>query len=70
MLVVSSVAGGSPAADAGFQRGDVIEQVNGKTPTSAAGLRDAVAASGNRPALVLVRRGDASIYLTLSPKAR
>jgi Do/DeqQ family serine protease len=67
-LLVASVASGSPAADAGFRRGDVIEQVNGRAPTSAGELRDAVAANGTRPSLVLVRRGDASIYLTLSPQ--
>jgi serine protease Do len=66
-LLVASVSPGSPAADADFRRGDVIEEVNGKPVTSAAALRDAVTA-GNRPALVLVRRGDQSIYLTLSPR--
>jgi Do/DeqQ family serine protease len=67
-LLVSSVAPGSPAADADFRQGDVIEQVNGRTPRSASELRDAVTASADRPALVLVRRGNDSIYLTLSPR--
>ena len=69
-LLVASVVNGSPAADAGFRRGDVVELVNGKSPRSAAELREAVMQSGNRPALVLVRRGDQSIYLTLAPNAR
>jgi Do/DeqQ family serine protease len=67
-LLVASVTSGSPAADAGFRRGDVIEEVNGSPVANASALRQAVTA-GNRPALVLVRRGDQSIYLTLSPRA-
>jgi serine protease Do len=69
-LLVASVVPGSPAADAGFRRGDVVELVNGQPPRSAAELRDAVAKAGDRPALILVRRGDQSIYLTLSPNTR
>jgi Do/DeqQ family serine protease len=65
-LLVASVSADSPAADAGFRRGDVIEEVNGSAVASASALREAVT-SGNRPALVLVRRGEQSIYLTLSP---
>jgi serine protease Do len=67
-LLVASVASGSPAADAGFRRGDVIEEVNGSPVESASALREAATGSG-RPALVLVRRGDQPLYLTLSPRA-
>ena len=67
-LMVASVAPGSPAADAQFREGDVIEEVNGNPVGSAAALRDAVTSS-DRPALVLVRRGDQSIYLTLAPRS-
>jgi Do/DeqQ family serine protease len=67
-LVVASVSPNSAAADAGFRTGDVIEEVNGQPVQSASALRSAVGASGDRPALVLVRRGDQSLYLTLSPR--
>jgi serine protease Do len=63
-LLVTAVNGGSDAADAGFRRGDVIEQVDGRRVARAADLREALA-RGERPALVLVRRGDASLFLTL-----
>ncbi len=65
-LEVVSVAPSSPAADAGFQRGDVIEQVNGKAARGVDELRDA-AASATRPLLLLVRRGEQSVYLTIAP---
>ena len=64
-LYVAEVAPASPAADAGLQAGDVIEQVNRKPIHDVSSLRQAVAASGEKPALVLVRREGASLYLTL-----
>jgi Do/DeqQ family serine protease len=64
-LVVTQVAPGSPAADAGFQRGDVIEEVNRQPVRGVEELRSALSAAQDRPALVLVRRGDGSIYLTV-----
>ena len=67
-LMVAAVTPGSPAADAGLRRGDVIEEVNGRRIGSAAELRDAVNASKDRPALVLVRRAEGSLYLTLAPR--
>ena len=65
-LLVTSVTPGSPASDAGFRRGDVIEEVNGHRVGTVADLRAAVSAATNRPALVLVRRGDGALYLTIS----
>ena len=67
-LVVAAVQPNSPASEAGIRQGDVIEEVNGKAVASASQLRDAVSAAGTRPALVLVRRGDQSLYLTISPR--
>jgi S1-C subfamily serine protease len=64
-LVVTSVDPSGPAADAGFQRGDVIQEVNGETVKNVATLRDAIKGAKDRPALVLVRRENASIFLTL-----
>jgi len=69
-LLVTGVRPGSPAGDAGFQSGDVIEEVNRRRVTSVATVRDAVADAGGRPVLVLVRRGEQPLYLTVSaPKA-
>jgi Do/DeqQ family serine protease len=65
-LVVAGVDPAGPAAAAGFQAGDLIEEVNGKPVTDASELRSAVKAAGDRPALVLVHRKGGSLYLTLS----
>lgn len=67
-LAVTAVDPSGPAADAGFRAGDVILDVDGSPVTSAAELRAAVGRAGGRPALVLVRRGDATLYLTLSSR--
>jgi Do/DeqQ family serine protease len=67
-LVVSAVQPDSPASEAGIRQGDVIEEAGGKVVGSASDLKDAVSNTGSRPLLVLVRRGDQSIYLTISPR--
>jgi Do/DeqQ family serine protease len=54
-----------PAAEAGIREGDVLEEVNGAGIRSAADLRAAVAKSKGRPALVLVRRGEGSLYVAV-----
>jgi serine protease Do len=66
-LLVADVAATGPAADAGFQPGDVIQQVNRKPVTSVAALKTAVKDSGTRPALVLVSRKGESLFLTIEP---
>jgi Do/DeqQ family serine protease len=69
-LLVAEVDPAGPAAAAGFQPGDVIEEVNRKPVKDAADLRAAVKAAGERPALVLVNRKGASLFLTIEqPKA-
>jgi serine protease Do len=67
-LVVTDVDPAGPAAEAGFQPGDVIQEVNGKAVQSAPELRSALAHAQDRPALVLVQRENATVYLTLSPR--
>jgi Do/DeqQ family serine protease len=63
---VSNVDPSGPAAEAGFQRGDVIVEVDGAAVKSASDLRTALNKAGDRPALVLVRRNGAALYLPLS----
>jgi serine protease Do len=67
-LVVTGVDPSGPAADAGFRQGDVIQEVDGKRIDDAAGLRRELARSGDRPALVLVQRGESTLFLTLSAR--
>ncbi|HEX6464044.1 MAG TPA: DegQ family serine endoprotease [Vicinamibacterales bacterium] len=65
------VAGVDPdgiAADSQIQEGDVIEKVNGKTVTSVDALRSALDSNNGKPALLLVHRKDATIFLTLKAK--
>jgi Do/DeqQ family serine protease len=68
-LLVAEVDPDGPAAAAGLEPGDVIREVNRKPVADADGLRAAVKASGERPALVLVERKGASLFLALEPKA-
>jgi serine protease Do len=67
-LVVTEVDGAGPAADAGLQRGDVIEQVNQQPVRLAADLRAALQRSGTRPALLLVNRRGTTIFVTITPR--
>jgi serine protease Do len=64
-LAVTAVQPGSRAEDAGLRAGDIILEVNRTPVRSAAALRDAVAKSGERPALALVQRQGSRVYLTI-----
>ncbi len=64
-LVVTKVEQAGPAAEAGLREGDVIEEVNRQPVRSVADLQASLRRTGaGRPALLLVRRGDASLFLT------
>jgi Do/DeqQ family serine protease len=65
-LVIGAVAPDSPAARAGLRAGDVIETVDGEPVTTAEALRDALDASPERPALVLVHRKDQALFVPLA----
>jgi serine protease Do len=64
-LVVDEVDPDGAAAAAGIEEGDVIRQVDGKAVTSASDLRAAVQARSDRPALLLVQRGDRSFFAAI-----
>ncbi|MGH9372585.1 MAG: DegQ family serine endoprotease [Vicinamibacterales bacterium] len=63
-LVVMDVQPDGRAASAHIRPGDVIAEVDGKAVTSADALRSALQ-DGNRPALLLVHRGNQTMYLTI-----
>jgi serine protease Do len=66
-LVVERVEEGSPAADAGFERGDVIVEVDKKPIKSVAELRESVdKRAKGKPMLFRVQRQDASLFLTVT----
>ena len=69
-LVVTDVAQAGAGAEAGFQPGDVIEEVNRRPVRTAAELQTALKNSGERPALLLVNRGGDSVFLPVRPRAQ
>ena len=67
-VVVSSVDPSSPAAEAGISRGDVIQEVNHKPVTNIQQYRQAVAAAGSQPVLVLVNHNGVTQYRVIQPQ--
>jgi serine protease Do len=66
--VVTDVKSTSPAAQAGLQRGDVIQEVNRQPVTSVADFERAVSKAGNGPILLLVNRGGITLYLAIEAR--
>jgi serine protease Do len=64
-LVVARVEPSSRAAEAGLRQGDVIEEVDGVKVTTADALRTALGKAASTPALLLVHRGDVTVYVPL-----
>src|SRR5947209_15834287 len=68
-LVITNVDPSGPAADAGLQQGDLIEQANRQPVKTAEDLRAAIQSAGERPLLLLVTRpGEGAIFVTVRPK--
>jgi len=67
-VVITSVGPDSPAADAGLERGDVIEEVNRKEVRTADQFQVAVREAGSRSLLLLVDRNGNTQYLMISPQ--
>jgi serine protease Do len=68
-LVVTDIDPAGPAAEAGVREGDVIEEVNRQPVRSVADLEAALRrTAAGRPVLLLVRRDDASLFLTVRPR--
>ncbi|MBF6570683.1 MAG: DegQ family serine endoprotease [Candidatus Binataceae bacterium] len=70
-VVVRGVTPDTPGADAGVQPGDVLLEVNHKKVSSVQDfLSQAKAAKdGKKPALLLVQRGDATLYTVIKPES-
>jgi serine protease Do len=66
--LVGGVEDGSPAAEAGIQRGDLIQEVNRKPVTSPEEVGQAIKNSGKKPVLLLVRHGEAARYVAIRPE--
>jgi serine protease Do len=66
-VVVTDVLDSSPAADAGLQRGDVIEQVNRQPLNSVADYDRLIAQAGKQPLVLLVNRGGTTTFIVVEP---
>ncbi len=66
-LVVENVDPDGRAADAGVRPGDVIHEVNRQAVKSVDDLRTAIRKSSDRPALLLIDRNGASVFVTVKP---
>jgi Do/DeqQ family serine protease len=64
-LLITRVTPEGSAADAGLRQGDLIQEVNRRPVRTIADFTTAVQQSGTRPVLLLVKRRDAVIYVTL-----
>lgn len=67
-VLVSSVTEGSPAAQAGFQAGDIFISGNGQPIHSYDDLRVVVDANENKPVNFLVDRNGGQVQLTATPQ--
>jgi serine protease Do len=64
-LVVESVDPGGPAAQAGVQEGDVIQEVNHQKVRTPDDMQRALGASGNRPPLFLINRKGQTVFVAV-----
>jgi serine protease Do len=67
-LVVTNIDPVGPAAEAGIQEGDLIEEANRQPVRSAADLQTAIQKTGTRPALLLINRRGDNLFLTVRPR--
>jgi serine protease Do len=67
-VVVVRVEPGSPAAEAGLRRGDVIQEVNRRPVANVTDFERAVRQSGRGPLLLLVHREGGTLFLVIEPR--
>jgi len=63
--VITDVDPSGAAASAGLREGDVIQQVNGRAVRSVDEVRSALSAATGKPSVLLVQRGDATVFVPL-----
>ena len=64
-VVISDVDASGAAASAGLREGDVIQQINGKPVRTTEEVRSALEAAGGKPAVLLIARGDQTVFVPL-----
>jgi serine protease Do len=66
-VVVTDVPDASPAAQAGLQRGDVIEQINRQPVNSVANYQRLIRQAGKEPLVLLINRGGTTTFMVVQP---
>src|ERR1051326_2165068 len=66
--IINQIFGGSPAAAAGLEKGDLVLAIDGIRVLSVSHLLELVGERGNKPSEFLVRRGDKEMTLTVTPR--
>ena len=67
-VVVTDVPDGSPASDAGLQRGDVIEQINRQPVKSVSDYERLIRQAGKETIVLLVNRGGNTTFVVVQPE--
>ena len=67
-VVVSGIDPASPAADAGLQEGDVIQEVNHQPVTGVDGFNRAMQSAGNQPVVLLIDRNGTTSFVVVQPQ--
>ena len=65
---IGQITDGSPAKEAGLQKGDTVQAINGKAISSWEEMSDTIASSNGAPLLMTVERGDSLVEVTVTPK--
>ncbi len=67
-VIVTEVDADSPAADAEIGRGDIIKEVNRVTIKTLSDYKKAIKATKGNKVLLLVKRGDSTLFVTVKVK--
>lgn len=67
-VVVTNVPQDSPAAEAGLQRGDVIEQINRQNVNSVTDYDRLIRQAGKQTLVLLVNRGGTTTFIVVQPE--
>jgi serine protease Do len=67
-VVVTDVADGTPAADAGLKRDDIIEEVNHHSVTTVAEYERVVREAAKQELVLLVNRGGQTSFMVIEPE--
>jgi len=66
-VVITDVRPGSPAAEAGLRRGDVVQEVNRRRVTNVTSFERAVREGEGNSVLLLVNRGGNTMFIVIEP---